>query len=91
MLDERLDEALKIFLVLAELWPESYISWDSLGKAYMRLGQKAKAIESFEKSLKLNPENQNAIQHLAQLKGYGSIRIFSLVVTGCYNRSGIEH
>ncbi|MFC1530242.1 MBL fold metallo-hydrolase [Gemmatimonadota bacterium] len=69
MLDEKLDEALKIFLVFAELWPESDISWDSLGEVYLRLEQKEKAIEAFEKSLELNPENRNAIQRLAQLKG----------------------
>ncbi len=69
MLDEKLDEALKIFLAFAELWPESDISWDSLGEVYLRLEQKEKAIEAFEKSLNLNPENNNAIQRLAQLKG----------------------
>ncbi|MFC1499553.1 MBL fold metallo-hydrolase [Candidatus Zixiibacteriota bacterium] len=69
MLDEKLDEALKMFLLFAELWPESDISWDSLGEVYLRLEQKEKAIEAFEASLKLNPENRNAIQRLAQLKG----------------------
>ncbi|MFC1627556.1 MBL fold metallo-hydrolase [Gemmatimonadota bacterium] len=69
MLDEELDEALKIFLVMADIWPESDISWDSLGEVYLRLDQKEMAIAAFERSLALNPENGNAIQRLAQLKG----------------------
>ncbi len=69
MLAEKLDEALQIFLVMAELWPDAYISWDSLGEVYVRLDRKADAIAAFEKSLELNPENGNAIRRLEELKG----------------------
>ncbi len=68
MLDEKLDEALSIFLVLAELFPDSYIAFDSLGEVYSRKGKKELAIQNFKKSLELNPDNQNAVRQLESLK-----------------------
>ena len=68
MLDEKLDEALAIFTVLADLFPDSYLAFDSLGEVYKRKGDKEKAIQSFEKSLELNPDNRNASQQLKALR-----------------------
>jgi len=68
MLDKKLDEALAIFVVLAELFPDSYLAYDSLGEVFLRKGDKEKAIQHFEKSLELNPDNQNAAQQLESLK-----------------------
>ncbi len=68
MLDEKLDEALSIFLVLSELFPDSYLAFDSLGEVYLRKGDKEKAIQNFEKSLELNPDNRNAIQQVKSLR-----------------------
>jgi glyoxylase-like metal-dependent hydrolase (beta-lactamase superfamily II) len=68
MLDKKLDEALAIFVVLAELFPDSYLAYDSLGEAFLRKGDKEKAIQNFEKSLELNPDNRNAAQQLESLK-----------------------
>ena len=65
----QLDDALAIFLVLAELFPESDVAFDSLGEVYQRLGDNAAAIASFEKALELNPENGNAAEKLRELKG----------------------
>jgi len=69
MLADQLDDALAIFLVLAELFPESDVAFDSLGEVYMRLGDNEAAIASFEKALELNPENGNAAEKLRELKG----------------------
>lgn len=68
MLDEKLDEALAIFVVLAELFPDSHLAFDSLGEVYKRKGDKERAIQSFEKSLELNPDNRNATQQLKVLR-----------------------
>ncbi len=68
MLDKKLDEALAIFVVLAELFPDSYLAYDSLGEVYMRKGDREKAIQNFEKSLELNPDNRNAAQQLKALQ-----------------------
>jgi cytochrome c-type biogenesis protein CcmH/NrfG len=43
--------------------------YDSLGEAYAAVGKKALAIENYEKSIKLDPKNQNGIDRLKKLKG----------------------
>jgi glyoxylase-like metal-dependent hydrolase (beta-lactamase superfamily II) len=68
MLNEKLDEAAAIFVVLAELFPDSYLAFDSLGEVYKRMGDNEKAIQNFEKSLELNPDNRNAAQQLKSLR-----------------------
>jgi cytochrome c-type biogenesis protein CcmH/NrfG len=39
-----------------------------LGEAYMKVGQKDLAIANYEKSLQLNPKNQNAVERLKKLR-----------------------
>lgn len=68
MLDNRLDEALDIFKVMAELFPNSDIAFDSLGEVYMRKENNEMAIKSFKKSLELNPDNRNASAKLKTLQ-----------------------
>ena len=68
MLDDKLDDALKIFLVLAELFPEADVAFDSLGEVYIRLDKKEDAIKSFEAALRLNTDNQNSARRLNELK-----------------------
>ena len=43
-----------------ELFPNSWNAYDSLGEAYLAIGNKAKAIENYKKSIELNPDNENA-------------------------------
>jgi tetratricopeptide (TPR) repeat protein len=68
MLDGKVDESLAIFKVLAELFPDSDIAFDSLGEAYMRKENTEMAAASFEKSLELNPDNRNAQKKLKALQ-----------------------
>ncbi len=49
-------------------YPQSWNVYDSLGEAYMDAGQKYLAISNYEKSLQLNPKNENGMQKLKQLK-----------------------
>jgi Tfp pilus assembly protein PilF len=35
----------------------------------MKMGQKDLAIQNYEKSLQLNPKNENAVRRLKKLKG----------------------
>ncbi len=51
------------------IYPESANLFDSLAEGYLFLDDKKNAIENFEKSLELNPANENAINRLKQLKG----------------------
>ena len=69
MLAGELEDALAIFLVLAELFPESDVAFDSLGEVYVRLENSEAAVSSFRQALELNPENGNAARRLGELGG----------------------
>lgn len=68
MLADELDEALEIFLVLADLFPDKAMAYDSLGEVYMRKENTEMAISSFNKSLELDPNNRNAAAKLKTLQ-----------------------
>ncbi|MEO8398679.1 MAG: tetratricopeptide repeat protein [Ignavibacteriaceae bacterium] len=61
------DEAIKIFELNVESFPESANVYDSLGEAYIVKGDKENAKKNYEKSLKLNPKNENAKKMLEEL------------------------
>ncbi|SHO59618.1 tetratricopeptide repeat protein [Algoriphagus zhangzhouensis] len=65
---ETSQKGINLFLFGTKLFPNSANLYDSLGEGYYYMGEKEKAIESFKKSLKLYPENQNAIQRLKELE-----------------------
>jgi Flp pilus assembly protein TadD len=62
------DAAIKMFQRNAQEYPKSSNVYDSLGEAYAAAGQKALANENYEKSLKLDPKNTNAVERLKKLK-----------------------
>jgi imidazolonepropionase-like amidohydrolase len=64
----RIKDAIKILKLNVETYPQSSNVYDSLGEAYMEDGDKKLAIENFEKSLKLDPKDRNAIEKLKQLE-----------------------
>ena len=39
-----------------------------MGEAYAKIGEKDLAIASYEKSLQLDPKNQNAVERLKKLR-----------------------
>lgn len=53
-------EALKIFKLNTELYPNGYNTFDSYGECLLILGEKKEGIQAYKKSLELNPENKNA-------------------------------
>ncbi len=60
--------AIEIFKLNVEMYPQSANAYDSLGEAYMNDGQKKLAIQNYKKSLELNPESKNAKEMLEKLK-----------------------
>jgi CubicO group peptidase (beta-lactamase class C family) len=64
----KLKEAIRVLQLNVEAYPQSSNVYDSLGEAYMKNGDQALAIENYEKSLKLDPANQNAVEMLKKLK-----------------------
>ncbi len=64
----RTEDALVVFELNAEAFPEAFNTWDSLGEAQLAAGQKEKGIASYRRSLELNPDNTNAVTVLAGLE-----------------------
>ncbi|MFT5289680.1 MAG: C-terminal processing protease CtpA/Prc [Planctomycetota bacterium] len=65
---EKYDLAIAILNFNANAFPSSSNAWGSLGEAHMAKGETAQAIESYGKSLELDPHNANAIERLRRLK-----------------------
>ncbi|MFD2541346.1 tetratricopeptide repeat protein [Lacinutrix gracilariae] len=61
------EDALKVFKLNIDLYPESWNPYDSYGECLLRMGDKERAIKYYKKSLVLNPENENAIKVLSEL------------------------
>jgi CubicO group peptidase (beta-lactamase class C family) len=61
------DAALSVFQINTELFPNSANTYDSLAEAYMIKGDKQNALLFYEKSLQLNPGNDNARKMIDQL------------------------
>jgi tetratricopeptide (TPR) repeat protein len=68
MADDHVPEALEVFKLNTTLYPESANTYDSLGESYERSGQKTLAIQFYEKSPQMNPDNQNGKENLKKLK-----------------------
>lgn len=62
------ETAIELFLFNTETHPESWNTWDSLGEGYAALGETEKAIESYQKSLDLNPQNTAGTEALERLR-----------------------
>ena len=68
MADSHLPEAIDLFKLNAQNYPDSGDAFDSLGEAYMESGQTQLAVESYKKSLEKAPMNENAKEKLKELE-----------------------
>ena len=68
MAQANLKEAIAIFRINANLFPQSANCYDSLGEAYAKAGLKDKAIQSYEIALQLDPKNEGIQVRLRKLK-----------------------
>ena len=59
--------AIRVFQLNVEAYPQSSNVYDSLGEAYMDNGDKPLAVANYQKSLQLNPKNNNAVAMLQKL------------------------
>jgi len=64
----KLAEATALLKLNVEFYPDAWNTYDSLGEAYMKSGQKDLAISNYKKSLELNPQNSNAREMLKKLE-----------------------
>lgn len=64
----KMKEALEIFKLNVEAYPQAFNAYDSLAEAYMRMNERELAITNYKKSLELNPKNTNAVGMLKRLE-----------------------
>jgi CubicO group peptidase (beta-lactamase class C family) len=63
----RVADAIEIFKLNIEEYPDAFNPYDSLGEGYMIAGDKDLAIKYYKKSLELNPENENAVMMIERM------------------------
>jgi tetratricopeptide (TPR) repeat protein len=64
---EKVDQAVEMFRVNVELYPDSWNVYDSLGEALLAAGKTDEATAMYERSLALNPDNTNGKEVLARI------------------------
>ena len=62
------EKAKAIFKINIALYPEKSNVYDSMGDAFKKENETLKAIEYYEKSIAINPENRNSVKNLKKLK-----------------------
>lgn len=65
---KKIKEAVEIFKLNVEAYPQGFNTYDSLGEGYMAAGNTELAIQNYKKSLELNPQNAGATAMLARLE-----------------------
>jgi tetratricopeptide (TPR) repeat protein len=64
---KKIDEAIDIFRLNVDSFPQSANGYDSLAEAFMIRGDRDAAIVNYKKSLELDPRNSNAVENLKKL------------------------
>lgn len=60
-------EALEVFKLNIELFPDSWNVYDSYGEILLKIGRKEEAVKMYQKSVDLNPKNENGKKILEEL------------------------
>jgi tetratricopeptide (TPR) repeat protein len=68
MQENKIEDAVYVFEKGAELYPDSWNAYDSLGECLAKAGRKDRAIASYRKSLELNPGNAGGRAALQRLE-----------------------
>jgi D-alanyl-D-alanine-carboxypeptidase/D-alanyl-D-alanine-endopeptidase len=71
---DRVEGAIEIFKLNVEEYPDASNPYDSLGEAYMEAGELELAIENYERSLELDPDNTNAVRMLERIRDQMGVR-----------------
>jgi CubicO group peptidase (beta-lactamase class C family) len=67
---KKMDDAILMFRKNVELHPGSWNVYDSLGEAYMKNGDKELAVKNYQKSVELNPSNENGVAALKKMQAH---------------------
>jgi glyoxylase-like metal-dependent hydrolase (beta-lactamase superfamily II) len=63
-----IEEAIEVFKITVEAFPNSALAFDNLGQAYLKKGEIELARINYEKSLQIFPNNRNAREILKMLR-----------------------
>jgi S-formylglutathione hydrolase FrmB len=66
---DKIEDAIEIFKLNVEMFPESSNPYDSLGEAYLKAGNKELALKNYKKSVELDPQNTSGIEAIEKLEG----------------------
>ena len=66
---KRAKDAIEIFQLNVEMFPNSSNVYDTLGEAYLADGNKDSALANYKKAVELDPKNANALRIVNQLEG----------------------
>jgi len=64
---DKVDEAIFVFKNNVDMYPDSWNTYDSLGEGLLVAGKYEKARKFYEKSIAMNPENENGKKMLAKI------------------------
>jgi CubicO group peptidase (beta-lactamase class C family) len=65
---KKLKEAIEIFKLNVEAYPQAANPYDSLGEAYLTAGERELALANYRKAVELNPQNANAVAVIKNLE-----------------------
>lgn len=68
MAAQRIEQAVELFKLNTELYPDSANVYDSYGEALANAGKREEAIKAYEKALQLAPNYPSAVEALQRLK-----------------------
>jgi CubicO group peptidase (beta-lactamase class C family) len=66
--EKKFADAIQVFQLNVAEYPQDANTYDSLGEAYIDAGERDLPIQNYEKSLQLNPKNDNAVTQLKNLR-----------------------
>ena len=65
--NKQMEDAILVLRKNVELHPDSWNAYDSLGEGYLKEGNKELATKNYQKSVELNPKNENGVEALKKL------------------------
>lgn len=88
--ENKLNEAVELLKMVTEIYSESWNAFCKLGEAYIKAGKKDLAIASYEKTLAINPNGENALKGLNQYKKSAAKTIQELLKKSAYETAKSE-
>jgi CubicO group peptidase (beta-lactamase class C family) len=67
LFDNQVDEAVKIFKLNTELFPDVANCWDSYGEGLLAQGKKEASLKAYQKALSIRPDLPSAIEKVKEL------------------------